>query len=68
MSQPKPEDPYKWIREPTESLHGLRIVNHDGTAFIEQIDNDGKEWQSIMITEREGLLDAVEWFREQSKP
>jgi len=50
------------VAEPTDTFHGLQVVNHDGTAFIEQIDNDGNEVQSIMVSdpvEQEKLIDAL---------
>jgi len=56
------DDPQKWIREPTDSIHGIQLVDHDGTAFVEQINGDGDEVQSIMITETQGFIEAAEWF------
>lgn len=59
------DDPQKWIKEPTETFHGLRLVDHDGTVFVEQIDNDGEKRQSVMITEAEEFVEAVEWFAQR---
>lgn len=57
-------DPKKWISKPTKTFDGLRLVDHDGTVFIEQIRSDGQEHQSIMIREDEvgGFVKAVKWL------
>lgn len=62
MSQAQQDDPQKWIREPTDAVHGVRLVDHDGTVFIEQIDADGNKVQSVMITETAAFIEAAGWF------
>jgi len=49
-----------WIDEPTETFHGIRVVDHDGTAFIEQVDNDGNDVQSMMFSDPEELDKLIE--------
>lgn len=42
-----------WIKQPTEKFHGLRVVDHDGTAFVETVDDADEEHLSIMVDEEE---------------
>lgn len=49
-----------WVKEPTEVFHGIRVVDHDGTVFIEQIDKDGEKHQSIMVRGEEEVSELSE--------
>lgn len=55
-------DPKMWVSSPDPVFHGLRVVDHDGTAFIETVDDTGEVHVSIMLDTDEvsGLIQALQ--------
>lgn len=56
MEEPEDDDPRWRIAEPTETHHGLVVIDHDGTVFVETVDSEGEVHQSIMV----GAMDFEE--------